>query len=91
MPVTIKIPTPLRRHANQTKSAEVAPTTVGQALEELVSAHPAMRASLFDDAGAIKPFVRVFVGATDIADLDGPATALKDGDVISLVPPVAGA
>jgi molybdopterin converting factor small subunit len=91
MPVTIKIPTPLRRHANQAKSAEVAATTAGQALEELVSTHPAMRGSLFDESGAIKPFVRVFVGATDIADLDGPATALKDGDVISLVPPVAGA
>lgn len=91
MPVTIKLPTPLRRHAGQARSAEVQPGTVQEALDELCGAYPDMRGALFGADGQIKPFVRVFVGARDIADLDGPATALAEGDVVSIVPPIAGA
>jgi molybdopterin converting factor small subunit len=91
MPVTIKLPTPLRRHAGQVKTAQVAPGTIQAALDELCGTYPDMRGAIFGADGQIKPFVRVFVGAKDIADLSGPQTAVADGDVISIVPPIAGA
>ncbi|NPV47517.1 MAG: molybdopterin synthase sulfur carrier subunit [Armatimonadetes bacterium] len=91
MPVTVKLPTPLRRHADGAKSAEVQADTVGAALEALVSAYPAIADALFAAPGELKPFVRVFVGERDIADAQGLATPLAADDVISIVPPVAGA
>jgi molybdopterin converting factor small subunit len=91
MPITIKLPTPLRRHAEQAKNLEVCAATVGDALAQLTATYPAMQAALFGGSGDIKPFVRVFVDGKDIADLDGPATTLAEGSVISIVPPVAGA
>lgn len=91
MQAKIKLPTPLRRHAEQAKTVEVNADSVGAALAQLVEAYPAMEGSIYDDAGKLKPFVRVFVGDRDIADLAGTATGLGDGDVISIVPPVAGA
>lgn len=91
MPVTIKLPTPLRRHAGQAKTAEVAPGTIRSALDEICATYPDMRGAIFGADGQIKPFVRVFVGTRDIADLDGPETAVADGDVVSIVPPIAGA
>ncbi len=91
MPITIKLPTPLRRHTNQQKTFEAASANVADALRELIAAHPGVEASLYADCGGLKPFVRVFVSGVDIADIDGETTALKDGDVLSIVPPVAGA
>ncbi|MCY3023835.1 MAG: MoaD/ThiS family protein, partial [Planctomycetota bacterium] len=86
MPATIKLPTPLRRHADQAKTVEVPVGTVAQALQALVEAHPAMQGAIYDGTGEIKPFVRVFVGPKDIADLNGPATVLGEGDVLSIIP-----
>jgi molybdopterin synthase sulfur carrier subunit len=91
MAVTIKLPTPLRRHADQAKLVEVTAATVEDALGQLTGRYPAMRESIYKADGQVKPFVRVFVGGTDIADLAGLKTALQDGDEISIIPPVAGA
>jgi molybdopterin converting factor small subunit len=88
MAVTIKLPTPLRRHA---KTVQVAAVTVGEALGKLVEAHPAMRDSLFDGEGRVKQWVRVFLGERDIDDLGGVDTPVTDGDAISIIPPIAGA
>ena len=91
MPITIKLPTPLRRHAGGAKTAQVEAATAGEALQQLVATYPAMEGSIYDDAGEVRGFVRVFVDGTDMADLDGPATALGDDAEIAIVPPVAGA
>ena len=91
MPITIKLPTPLRRHADQTKTVELCAATVGEALGQLTAQYPAMQDALFAESGEVKPFVRVFVDGKDIADLEGLATPVGEGAVISIVPPVAGA
>lgn len=91
MSITIKLPTPLRRHADQAKAVSVTATSVGEALAALTAAHPALEAALFAAPGELKPFVRVFVGECDIADAQGLDTPLTPGATISLVPPVAGA
>lgn len=88
---TIKLPTPLRRHANQAKTVAVDATTVAEALAALVATYPAIEPSLFAGPGALKPFVRFFVGEQDIADAQGLDTPLAAADVLSIVPPVAGA
>lgn len=91
MSATIKLPTPLRRHADLNKSFATCAPDVAAALQALTGAYPALRASLFDEAGEVKSFVRLFVDGRDIEDLEGLATRLGDDAVLSIVPPVAGA
>lgn len=91
MPVTIKLPTPLRRHTGLEKTFTTPAGSVESALGGLVEAYPAVKGSLFDETGKLKPFVRVFVDERDINDLDGLATPVEDGAVVAIVPPVAGA
>jgi molybdopterin synthase sulfur carrier subunit len=90
MPVTVRIPSVLRNLTAGLETVSVSSATVEQMLAALDAAHPGIKARLCDDAGKLRKFVNVFVGEEDIRFLDGPATALKDGDTVDIVPAIAG-
>jgi molybdopterin converting factor small subunit len=48
------------------------------------------RERLFDDEGALRRFVNVFVADDDVRYLDGVDTAVAEGGEISIIPAVAG-
>ena len=49
-----------------------------------------LRRHLYNDEGKLRSFVNVYVNDDDIRYLDKEATALKDGDTVSIVPSIAG-
>jgi molybdopterin synthase sulfur carrier subunit len=90
MPVTVRIPSVLRNLTAGAETVSVDAGNVDQMLAALDAAHPGVKARLCDDAGKLRKFVNVFVGEEDIRFLDGPATTLKDGDSVDIVPAIAG-
>ena len=92
MPVTILIPTPLRRFVGGSKSLEVIAETVQGALTALSDRSPELGRQLFDEQGHLRSFVNVFLGNENIRDLApaGTAVALQDGDVLTLLLAIAG-
>lgn len=90
MPVTVRIPSVLRNLTAGQETVAVSAATVADLLVAIDAAHPGLKARLCDDAGKLRKFVNVFVGEEDIRFLDGPATALKDGDTVDIVPAIAG-
>ncbi|ATX80444.1 molybdopterin synthase subunit MoaD [Mariprofundus aestuarium] len=90
MSVTVRIPTPLRKLTGGSDEVSVDGATVGDVIEALEAAHPGLKERLCDDAGEIRRFVNVYVNDEDVRFLEGRATALKDGDELSIVPAIAG-
>ncbi|MGD9562676.1 MAG: molybdopterin-synthase adenylyltransferase MoeB [Pyrinomonadaceae bacterium] len=90
MSVTIVIPTPLRQFAGGNSEIEVQAATAGDALLELTTEHAELRKHLFNEQDKLRNFINVYVGDEDIRHLDGPATAVKDGETIMIVPSIAG-
>ena len=88
--VTIRIPTPLRGFTRGADEVAVSAATVGEALQALGARHAGVLERVLDAEGKPRPFVNVFVGASDVRALQGLATRLADGAVISIVPAVAG-
>ena len=86
----IHIPTPLRQYVGKQASVEVQGATVGEAMTSLVAQHPELRKHLYTDDGKLRAFVNLYVNDEDIRYLQKEATALKDGDNISIVPSIAG-
>jgi MoaD family protein len=86
----IHIPTPLRQYVGKQASVEVPGTTVGEAMNALVAQHPDLRKHLYTEEGKLRAFVNLYVNDEDIRYLQKEATALKDGDNISIVPSIAG-
>ena len=59
-------------------------------LANLETAYPGIKERIYDDAGAVRRFVNVFVADEDIRFLENLDTAVKDSDEVSIVPAIAG-
>jgi len=90
MATTVRIPTALRTLTGGNSEVSVDGGTVGEILKSLDAAHPGIGERLFDDAGALRRFVNVFVADEDIRFLDGINTEVAPGATVSIVPAVAG-
>jgi sulfur-carrier protein len=90
MSISIRIPTQLRQLTGGEGEVLVEATTVGEALRALEAANPGFGERIFDDAGALRRFVNVFLADEDVRFLEGLETRVVAGQVISIVPAVAG-
>lgn len=90
MAVTVRIPTPLRKFTGDQAEVEIEGATVGEVIDNLEAQHAGIKERMVDEDGAIRRFVNVYVNEEDIRFLDGPGTALKDGDQVTIVPAIAG-
>lgn len=88
--VTIRIPTPLRTYTGGRDEVRVQAVTVGEALAALGAAHDGVLARVLSPEGELRQFVNIFVGARNVRSLQGLATPVAPGDVLSIVPAVAG-
>lgn len=91
MTVTFWIPRPLRSltGGRSDVSVETSGGTLRDALEALFAAHPAIRDRVFTEQGGIREHVNVFVGNTAVRWTDGLATAVADGEEISIIPAIS--
>ena len=90
MPVNVRIPSVLRNLTAGQETIAVAASTVDEAINAVETMHPGIKARLCDDAGKLRRFVNVFVAEEDIRFLDGQRTAVMDGELIDIVPAIAG-
>ncbi len=90
MPITVRIPTPLRTltgGADEVHAEGVA--TVGALIDALEARHPGLKDRLCDEKG-VRRFVNIYANDEDIRFLDDLDTKLKDGDSVQIVPAIAG-
>lgn len=89
MAVLVRIPMPLRRFVDGKPVVEARGRTVSQVLGDLGSRYPGVQQRLYDGSG-LRPFVNIYLNDEDIRFLSGEETSVKDGDLISVVPAIAG-
>lgn len=86
---SIRVPSALRAFTGGHADVEVTAATVRAALAELDRLHPGISARVLDK-GAVKPFIRIFVGSDDIGSLSGLDTEVAERDEIAIIPAIAG-
>jgi len=87
---SVRVPSALRTLTGGNADVDVAARTVRDAIAELDKRHPGIAARVLDGSGAVKPFIRIFVGSEDIGALSGLDTPLGERDEIAIVPAIAG-
>ena len=90
MPVDVRLPTLLRASADGASSVAAEGATVGEVFGALTERYPGLKGQLVDEVGGLHKFVNVYVNDDDIRYLEQLDTKVSDGDVISILPAVAG-
>jgi MoaD family protein len=90
MAVEVRLPTLLRPHAGGDASVSADGATVGEVFSELIERYPGLSGQLVDDGGGLHRFVNVYRNDDDIRYLEQLDTKLSDGDIVSILPAVAG-
>jgi len=90
MSLKVRIPTPLRSLTAGQSVVEIDGKDIGEVIERLEKQYPGIKARLCDEENQIRRFVNIYVNEEDIRFKQGQATALKEGDEVSIVPAIAG-
>jgi sulfur-carrier protein len=90
VPIEVRLPTQLRPLAGGAPSVTAPEGTVGEVFAELAVRYPGISEQLVDESGSLRKFVNVYRNDDDIRYLDQLDTKLTDGDVVSILPAVAG-
>ena len=90
MPYDVRLPAVLRPHAGGQATVQANGDTLGEAVEDLVRQFPGLAGQVVTEEGTLHRFVNAYVNDDDARYLDKLDTKLKHGDVISILPAVAG-
>ena len=90
MAVEVRIPTILRKHTGGAKAVEAKGSTLREVVDELDANHPGLKGAIVTDAGEIHRFINIYLNDEDIRFSGALETPVADGDVISILPAVAG-
>ena len=90
MVVDVRLPTMLRKHVDGQSVIQLGGQTVGNLLSELVRLYPTIHNEINDPRGKLHQFINIYVNDEDIRYLDHLKTELNEGDVVSILPAVAG-
>jgi molybdopterin converting factor small subunit len=88
--VIVRIPTPLRAYTGGAEQVTVQGNNVGEIVQALDHVYAGLTERILDANGQLRNFVNLFVGNHNIRNLNGLATVVADGDVLAIVPAVAG-
>ncbi|HTZ61892.1 MAG TPA: molybdopterin-synthase adenylyltransferase MoeB [Thermoplasmata archaeon] len=89
-PATVRIPTPLRPFADGHAELMLEGATVGALVRDVADEYPALRRHLYAADGRLRNFVAIYLNDQDVRQLQAEATPVKSGDVVSIVPAIAG-
>jgi MoaD family protein len=89
MAIEVRIPTILRNYTDGAKIVEGSGATLADVLADLETRYTGIHERIVDEAG-LRRFVNVYLNDEDVRFLDGINTAVSDGDVVTVLPAVAG-
>ena len=87
---TVRIPPVLRPSVGGVKEVDADGDNVGDVLRSLADQHPATQSQIFADGGELNRYVNVYLNDEDVRVLDGLDTPVGDGDVLVILPAMAG-
>ena len=88
--IEVRIPSMLRRLTGDAATVNAAGATVCDVIDNLEAEYAGIRSELLTEDRQIHRFVNIYLNDEDVRFLDKLDTAVSPGDVISILPAVAG-
>ncbi len=90
MSVKVMIPTPLRTYTGKVDTVEVEGKTAGEVLNNVAEKYSQLKKHLFDERGSLRSYINIYINDEDIRYLKNQETEIKETDIVSIVPSIAG-
>lgn len=87
---SVRIPTPLRKLTAEKDEVSISAVNIGELIEEMENQFPGIKNRLCDESGNVRRFINLYVNNEDIRFLNGKETELKEDDIVSIIPAIAG-
>src|SRR6266571_1517141 len=88
--VQVYVPYPLRGLTNGVGTVDLHASNLAEAIDELNRRFPGLAYRLLDDQGRLRRFVNAFVNEEPVSHLRPDEVPLRAGDVVTILPSVAG-
>ncbi|MEO5813192.1 MAG: MoaD/ThiS family protein [Rhodanobacter sp.] len=89
--VTVRIPEALRQFAGGSRELHVVASSVDELIAGVAAAgYGTLVNHICARDGQLRPFVNLYLGDVSIRTLDGQRTNLRAGDIVTILPSVAG-
>ena len=89
MAVEMRIPTILRTYTDGAKTVSGDGDTLAALIDDVNGRHPGLKDRIVDDS-SVRRFVNVYVNDEDVRFSGGLGAPVADGDVVVVLPAVAG-
>ncbi|CAN5276682.1 sulfur carrier protein CysO [soil metagenome] len=86
----VRIPPVLRPSVGGVKEVDADGDNVGDVLRALAEQHPPTQSQIFAEGGELNRYVNVYLNDEDVRVLGGLDTAVGEGDVLVILPAMAG-
>ena len=90
MPVEVRVTAVLQKMTGGAKSVQAEGETVGDLLNDLNQTYPGFLGQVMQEDGKLHRFVNIYLNDEDIRYLGQLDTSVKNGDVVSILPALAG-
>ncbi len=87
---SVRIPTPLRKLTSDKDEVTISAANIAELIDRMEAEYPGIKNRLCDESGNVRRFINLYVNNEDIRFLSGKETALKEGDIVSIIPAIAG-
>jgi len=89
-PIEVRVTAVLQKLVGGEKRVQAIGSTVAELLDDIDSRHPGFKGQMYGEDGKLHRFVNVYLNDEDIRYTGGADTAVKPGDVIDILPALAG-
>lgn len=90
MAIRVRIPSPLLKLTKNQGEITITASNIKELFDNIEKNYPGIKERLYDEEGSLRRFINIYLNDEDIRFLDGENTALKDGDIVSIIPAIAG-
>jgi MoaD family protein len=90
MPVEVRVTAVLQKLVGGAKMVPGQGETVGEVLDDIDDQHPGFLSQVTQNDGQLHRFVNIYLNDEDIRYLKQLETPVKEGDVLSILPALAG-
>src|SRR5438132_10152233 len=90
MSVEVRVPPLVQKVTNGEKTLQAGGSTINELLADLDRRFPGFAGELRDGSGQLHRFINIYLNDEDVRFLGKLNTPVKDGDVVSILPAMAG-